>query len=117
MATEHFRAHTVRAGDDTVMRLDGELDMSGTFVLEPKLDELAAESVEGDVLFDLRGLTFIDSTGLAALVGAHERLQETGVPTRFVRGSDDVQKVLEVSGFDGVFDFVDPPPDDVHPLT
>jgi anti-anti-sigma factor len=117
MATEHFRAHTERAGDDTVMRLDGELDMSGTFVLEPKLDELAAESVDGDVLFDLRGVTFIDSTGLAALVGAHERLRDAGVPTRFVRGSDDVQRIFAVSGFDGVLDFVDPPPDDVHPVT
>jgi stage II sporulation protein AA (anti-sigma F factor antagonist) len=117
MATEHFHAHTEREGDATVVRLDGELDMSGTFVLEPKLDELAAESVDGDVLFDLRGVTFIDSTGLAALVGAHERLRDAGVPTRFVRGSDDVQKVFEVSGFDGVLDFVDPPPDDVHPVT
>jgi anti-anti-sigma factor len=117
MATDHFRAHTARDGADTVMRLDGELDMSGMFVLEPKLDELAAESVDGDVLFDLRGITFIDSTGLAALIGAHERLQGAGVPTRFVRGSDDVQRVFAIAGFDEVLDFVDPPPEDVHPVT
>jgi anti-anti-sigma factor len=117
MAIHHFRAHTERDGDDTVMRLDGELDMSGTFVLEPKLDELAAENVDGDVLFDLRGVTFIDSTGLAALVGAHERLQGAGVPTRFVRGSDDVQRVFAVAGFDDVLDFIDAPPNDVPPVT
>jgi anti-anti-sigma factor len=109
MAMEHFSAHTERDGEDTVMKLDGELDMSGTFVLEPKLDALAPDSVDGDVLFDLRGITFIDSTGLAALIGAHERLQEAGVPTRFVRGTDDVQRVFEMAGFDGVLDFVDPP--------
>jgi anti-anti-sigma factor len=111
MPSDRFRARTEKAGGDTVMRLDGELDMSGTFVLEPKLDELAAESVDGDVLFDLRGVTFIDSTGLAALVGAHERLRDAGVPTRFVRGSDDVQRVFSVAGFDGVLDFVEPPTD------
>jgi anti-anti-sigma factor len=107
MPNDHFQARTEKAGEDTVMRLDGELDMSGTFVLEPKLDELAAENVDGDVLFDLRGVTFIDSTGLAALVGAHERLRDAGVPTRFVRGSDDVQRVFSVAGFDGVLDFVE----------
>jgi anti-sigma B factor antagonist len=117
MAINRFRAQTQRDGADTVMRLDGDLDMSGTFVLEPKLDAIAADSVEGDVLFDLRGVTFIDSTGLAALVGAHERLQNAGVPTRFVRGSDDVQRVFAVAGFDDVLEFVDPPPDDVHPVT
>jgi hypothetical protein len=41
------------------------------------------------------------------LVGAHERLQDAGVPTRFVRGSDDVQRVFAVAGYDGVLDFVD----------
>jgi anti-anti-sigma factor len=112
MPHDHFRARTEKAGEDTVMRLDGELDMSGTFLLEPKLDELAAENVDGDVLFDLRGVTFIDSTGLAALVGAHERLRDAGVPTRFVRGSDDVQRVFSVAGFDGVLDFVEAPTDD-----
>ena len=104
-----FHAYTEKEGDATVMRLDGELDMSGTFVLEPKLDELAADSIDGDVLFDLRGVTFIDSSGLAALVGAHERLRDAGVPTRFVRGSDDVQRVFSVAGFDDVLDFVEPP--------
>jgi anti-anti-sigma factor len=115
MTRDHFQAHTEKDGAATVMRLDGELDMSGTFVLEPKLDELAAESVEGDVLFDLRGVTFIDSTGLAALVGAHERLRDAGVPTRFVRGSDDVQRVFSVAGFDDVLDFVEPPPGEPQP--
>jgi anti-sigma B factor antagonist len=109
MALDHFRARTERNGDDTVMRLEGELDMSGTFVLEPKLDEITADVVDGDVLFDLTGVTFIDSTGLGALVGAHERLRDAGVPTRFVRGSDEIQRVFEVAGFDGVLDFVDPP--------
>jgi anti-anti-sigma factor len=109
MAADHFQARTEQAGDDTVMRLDGELDMSGTFVLEPQLDRLDAESVPGDVLFDLRGVTFIDSTGLAALIGAHERLRDAGVNTRFVRGSDDVHRVFEVSGFDDVLDFVEDP--------
>jgi hypothetical protein len=39
------------------------------------------------------------------------------VPTRFVRGSDDIQRIFTVAGFDEVLDFVDPPPDDVHPVT
>jgi anti-anti-sigma factor len=112
MALDHFKARTERAGDDTVMRLDGELDMSGTFVLEPQLDRITADDIDGDLLIDLRGVTFIDSSGLAALVGAHERLLDRGVPTRFVRGSDEVQRVFEVSGLDVVLEFVEPPPED-----
>jgi anti-anti-sigma factor len=114
MALEHFRARTERAGDDTVMRLHGELDMTGTFVLEPQLDRLSAETLDGDVLFDLSGVTFIDSTGLATLVGAHERLRNAGVTTRFVRGPDEVQRIFSTAGFDDVLEFVDPPAADQH---
>jgi anti-anti-sigma factor len=106
-APEHFTVATERAGEATAVRLDGELDMAGTFVLEPRLDELVADPPEGGVVVDLRGLSFIDSTGLAALIGAHERLEHAGVPTRFVRGSDDVQRIFELAGFEGVLPFTD----------
>lgn len=106
-APDHFSVATERAGGATSVRLDGELDMAGTFVLEPRLDEIVADPPEGGVVFDLRGLRFIDSTGLAALIGAHERLERAGVPTRFVRGSDDVQRIFELAGFEGVLPFTD----------
>jgi anti-sigma B factor antagonist len=106
MAPDHFKARTLRDGDRVVVRLEGELDMSGTFVLEPALDELIADA-PAEVVFDLRELEFVDSTGLAALIGAHERLQSAGATTRYVRGTDDVQRIFAISGFDGVLDFVD----------
>jgi anti-sigma B factor antagonist len=106
-APDHFSVDTERDGRATAVRLHGELDMAGTFLLEPRLDELVAEPPEGGVVFDLRDLTFVDSTGLAVLVGAHERLDGAGVPTRFVRGSEDVQRIFALAGFEGVLPFVD----------
>jgi anti-sigma B factor antagonist len=74
------------------------------------MDELVASEPEA-VTFDLRQLTFVDSTGLAALIGGYQRLTEAGVPSRFLRGSDDVQRIFTVAGFDGVLPFEDPPGD------
>jgi anti-sigma B factor antagonist len=104
---DHFSVATERDGRATAVRLHGELDMAGTFLLEPRLDELVADPPEGGVLFDLRDLSFVDSTGLAVLVGAHERLNGAGVTTRFRRGSDDVQRIFALAGFEGVLPFVD----------
>ena len=104
---DHFSVDTEREGPATAVRLRGELDMAGTFVLEPRLDDIVAEPPPGGVVFDLRDLSFVDSTGLSVLVGAYERLHAAGVPTRFVRGSDDVQRIFAVAGFDGVLPFVD----------
>jgi anti-sigma B factor antagonist len=104
---EHFRVDTHERGDGVAVELNGELDMAGTFMLEPRLDELVAARPEGGVTFDLRGLSFVDSTGLTILVDRHRRLEEAGVPTRFHRGRDDVQRVFTVSGFDDVLPFAD----------
>jgi anti-anti-sigma factor len=107
---EHFTATVTANGGGAVMTLIGELDMQGTFLLEPRLDALVAEPPEA-VTFDLRGLTFIDSTGLAVLIGGYQRLEESGVRSRFLRGSDDVQRIFTIAGFDGVLPFEDAPPD------
>lgn len=104
---EHFRVDTERDGPATAVRLRGELDMAGTFLLEPRLDDIVSDPPAGGVVFDLRELSFVDSTGLTVLVSAHERLSDAGVPTRFVRGSDDVQRIFAVAGFEGVLPFVD----------
>ncbi|HEX4691355.1 MAG TPA: STAS domain-containing protein [Solirubrobacteraceae bacterium] len=107
---EHFTATTFANGEGIVMTLAGELDMKGTFVFEPRLDALVADAPEA-VTFDLRGLTFVDSTGLAALIAGYQRLEESGVRSRFLRGSDDVQRIFTIAGFDGVLPFEDAPAD------
>jgi anti-anti-sigma factor len=121
--SEHFSATTqrversgdegaARGGSVTIVALHGELDMAGTFLLEPRLDDLVAARPPPDaVVFDLRGLTFVDSTGLAILVDGHRRLEEAGVDTRFLRGSDDVQRVFTVAGFDGILPFEEVAPE------
>jgi anti-sigma B factor antagonist len=112
---EHFSVAARPQGDATAVQLDGELDMAGTFLLEPRLDELAAAPPPGGVVFDLRGLSFVDSTGLATLVGGYQRLLEAGVPCRFVRGSADVQRIFAIAGFDDVLPFEDAPEADAAP--
>jgi anti-anti-sigma factor len=104
---QHFSVDTEPDGRATAVRLHGELDMAGTFLLEPRLDEIVADPPEGGVVFDLRELSFVDSTGLSVLVAAHERLADAGVPTHFVRGSDDVQRIFAIAGFEGVLPFTD----------
>jgi anti-anti-sigma factor len=106
---EHFSVDARREGEETVVALTGELDMAGTFVLEPRLDELVAAAPAGGIVFDLRGLRFIDSTGLATIVSAYQRLTDPGVPCRFLRGSADVQRIFAIAGFDDVLPFEDAP--------
>ena len=75
---------------ERVLALEGELDMAETVALVDAAAPLAAGS--GDLTLDLSGLTFIDSSGLLALLRTAEQMADGGSsccarPNRCARSS------------------------------
>jgi anti-sigma B factor antagonist len=89
--------------------LRGELDLATA----PELEELVNERVDArqEVVVDLRGLEFMDSSGIRVLVAAHARAGRTGTRVVVVRPEPNsaVAKIVEVSGLDGELNLVDDP--------
>lgn len=79
----------------------GELDLSTAPELEAPLNE-ALESGEGSVLVDLSRCEFIDSTGIALIVRAWQRLDsgEDGRTLVICSQNDQVRRVLEITGLE-----------------
>lgn len=87
----------VRDEDGVVIHLEGELDVLTAPDLRATLLEVAARC-EPSVVLDLSNLTFIDSTGLGVLVGAHERLRLDEGHLRLRNPTRPVARVLELTG-------------------
>src|SRR5580698_6990864 len=62
------------ADDLVTVTVTGEVDVSNTAWLHDTLHD-AIDTGAAEVILDVGGLTFMDSTGLAVLHGAHERMQ------------------------------------------
>jgi anti-sigma B factor antagonist len=77
------------------IRLIGELDIATADGFLAKSDELLAEGYERLVL-DLRELTFMDSTGLRAIVTLHRTAASAVL--RIVDGPDHVQRLFTITG-------------------
>ncbi len=104
----HFRLNA-RADDDArVLTLGGELDLAASPALEEELDKALGSNVSL-VLVDLRQLDFMDSTGLSALVRAHQRAEQTGQRFVLVNGSRQVQRLLSLTGIAERMTLVDDP--------
>ena len=50
------------------------------------------------VVFNMQGLSFMDSTGIGMLLGRYKRLKKAGVECFIENPQVNVEKVLEVSG-------------------
>lgn len=61
------------------------------------------------VTVDLAGATFIDSTGLAVLVGARKRISRRGGALKLAAPSRTAVRVLELTALDRVFPIVAQP--------
>jgi anti-anti-sigma factor len=65
---------------------------------------------DASVVLDLRGVTFMDSSGLGLIVESNQRARKHGF--RFavaVGGASDVHRILEMSGHTRVLELVDDP--------
>ena len=63
------------------------------------------------MILDLRQIEFMDSTGLRVLLSAHQRAHETGRRFALVRGADQVERVLTLTGVRDLLTVVDAPED------
>jgi len=79
----------------------GELDLSTAPELEGPLDEVL-DGGQGSVLIDLSSCEFIDSTGIALIVRAWQRLDagENGRNLVICSQNDQVRRVLEITGLE-----------------
>jgi anti-sigma B factor antagonist len=98
---------TMRNGTIAVVRPVGELDLSGAAVLEAELDRLAEDPELAAVVLDMRGLEFMDSSGLRLVVMADMRAREAGRRFSLIRGGETVHRVFEITRMSERLDFVD----------
>jgi anti-anti-sigma factor len=92
-----FRVEVERQGRAAVIAVTGELDLVTGPQLEAELHDISVSDTEL-VVVDLHNLEFMDSTGLSIIVRAHQRLTREGCKLGLVRGSPQVQRLLDLTG-------------------
>jgi anti-sigma B factor antagonist len=88
-------------GDVTVVRLDGRLDL----LTAPRVRDHLSDALAGNqsrVIVDLADVSFIDSSGLGALIGALKAARQGGGDLRIARPSSQARLILELTSLDRV---------------
>ena len=94
---ESLTCEVVPERDTVRVRPVGTLDLATGPVLEQQLAELRAAGFR-HIVVDLRGLTFMDSTGLQLALRWEAASRVDGFKIGFVPGPPEVQRVFELTG-------------------
>lgn len=98
-----FDLRVERKDSLTHVELLGELDLQ----CEERFGDAVDPVRSGRLVLDLRGLTFIDSTGLRMILRTWQRSHEDGFTLEIVGGRDQVRKVFRITGLDGALPMTD----------
>ena len=82
-----------------VVAVAGEVDLATA----PQLAACLLDRTDRDVVVDLSRVTFLDSSGLSALVAGNQALRANGHVLRTFGEQDNVRRILEITGLDKVF--------------
>jgi anti-sigma B factor antagonist len=94
---EPFRCDVERDREAVRVAPVGELDLATVPLVEEQLNDLWSVGFKRLVL-DLRGVRFLDSTGVRMLMAWHARDRADGVAFGVIPGPPAVQRVLEICG-------------------
>jgi anti-sigma B factor antagonist len=102
-----FRLTVRPDGERALVSPVGELDLMSAGTVENAVIGLLERGI-AHVVVDLRGLSFMDSTGIRALLTCHERAQRENAGLAIILGDDRTRRPLEICGVLGQLQVVDP---------
>jgi anti-sigma B factor antagonist len=103
---EPFSCNVTPTGDHVVIAPRGELDMATAGALEAELRR-AHEAGFSSILLDLRGLTFMDSSGLHLVTRWAAESSRNGFKLELEPGPPAVQRIFELTSLTDQLPFRD----------
>jgi anti-sigma B factor antagonist len=89
-------APDIRSGSVTVA-VGGDIDLGTVPVIHAQVDALLAEDGVTGLLLDLSGVTFLDSSGIGALIGCLRKAEQQGKSFRVENAHGLVLDVLNLT--------------------
>ena len=104
-----LKVSTRSQGSRTIMSLGGEIDLYTAPRLHGELVSLLSGDGPVQVIVDMSGVDFCDSTGMNVLLAAHRKAREQGGDLELAAPRPAIRKILQVTGLESVFTVLDDP--------
>ena len=87
-----------RHRETLTVRLADELDHRAAARLRSELDELLRDGAIRRLVLDLRGLSFMDSSGIGLIIGRYKMMARRGGSVAVVNADGRMDRIFEMAG-------------------
>ncbi|MBF0517387.1 MAG: STAS domain-containing protein [Nitrospirae bacterium] len=89
-----------------VVSLNGRLDATNASAFDDKMKEVLSKNL-GNVIISLEELEYVSSAGLRVFLSSAKEIKKTGSQLAFAKPTENVFKVLKMSGMDTILKIYD----------
>ena len=95
-----------RRRDQVTVRLTGELDHCSAQSIRRELDEMIADPGVKKLVLDLRGLTFMDSSGIGVILGRYRARAQRGGKVAVKNMNPPIERIFILSGMNQIIEII-----------
>ncbi|MDF2547105.1 anti-sigma F factor antagonist [Anaerosolibacter sp.] len=81
-----------------VIKLDGELDHHTAEEIRDEIDREIEHYGAKNIIFDLSGMNFMDSSGIGVIIGRYKKVSKMGGEVAVVNINSRVERIFKMSG-------------------
>lgn len=85
-----------------IVRVVGELDLAAADEFRQETDLAIEKQCSNNIILNLAGVSFIDSSGLGVILGRYKKIAMRGGKMAIVGAPVQVRRILELSGVLGI---------------
>lgn len=84
------------------IRLDGEMDQFTADDLRLKLSELIIKYNVKNIVFNMKELSFMDSSGIGVIIGRYNQIKHSDGEIVLCELNNDIKKIVKLSGLERI---------------
>ncbi len=81
-----------------IIKFDGELDHHVAESIRTELDDTIIQHRVRNLVFDLSGMGFMDSSGIGVIIGRYKNIAKLGGKVSVINVADKIDKIFNLAG-------------------
>ncbi len=81
-----------------ILAVSGEIDHHTSKVLREKADSMLVQMGGNNIIFNLQGVTFMDSSGIGMMIGRYKQAESFGGRVAVLCANAKVKEIIQLSG-------------------